>query len=284
MAAATVAPTADASAAWRHAFVGLDEPTPLTTGSMSRYVNLDNAATTPPLRAVADAVHQALLSYSSVHRGAGYKARLSTAAYEAARTTVGAFVGADPATHTVIFVKNTTEAINKLANRLPMPDGAVVLTTALEHHSNDLPWRRRATVVRVRTTADGQLDEEDFDRQLAAHAGRIALVAVSGASNVTGLVQPIHRLARKAHGVGAPIFVDAAQLVAHRRLDIRGHDDPEHVDFVAFSAHKMYAPFGTGALVGPRAAFRQGAPDAVGGGTVAHSHRRRCHLGRPPRP
>ncbi len=268
MAAATATGLTDPDVDRGRAFIGLDEPIPLAAGRAGRYINLDNAATTPPLRAVADAVQQALLCYGSVHRGAGYKARMSTAAYESARTAVGAFVGADPATHTVIFVKNTTEAINKLANRLPMPAGAVVLTTMLEHHSNDLPWRRRASVVRVRCTPDGQLDEDDFDRQLAGHAGRIALVAVSAASNVTGLVQPIHRLARKAHAVGAPIFVDAAQLVAHRRLDIRKQDDPEHIDFVAFSGHKMYAPFGTGVLIGPRTTFRSGAPDAVGGGTV----------------
>jgi cysteine desulfurase/selenocysteine lyase len=250
------------------AFVGLDERTPLLGGRLSRYVNLDNAATTPPLRAVVSAVQEALVCYSSVHRGAGYKARASSAAYEDARQAVARFAGADARTNTVIFVKNTTEAINKLSARLPMPSDAVVLTTMMEHHSNDLPWRRRATVVRVRTTDDGQLDEDDFDRQLAAYTGRIAIVAVTAASNVTGFVQPIHRLARKAHAAGTRIFVDAAQFVAHRRLDIKGDADPEHIDFVAFSGHKMYAPFGTGALIGPKAVFLEGTPDHVGGGTV----------------
>lgn len=252
----------------RGAFVGLDERMPLLDGRLSRYVNLDNAATTPPLHAVVSAVQEALVCYSSIHRGAGYKARASSAAYENARSMVARFAGADVRTATVIFVKNTTEAINKLSARLPIPRGAVVLTTVMEHHSNDLPWRRRATVVRVGTTSDGQLDEDDFDRQLAAHVGRIAIVAVSAASNVTGIVQPIHRLARKAHAAGARIFVDAAQLVAHRRLDMKEDADPEHLDFVAFSGHKMYAPFGTGALIGPKAAFLDGVPDHVGGGTV----------------
>ncbi len=100
------------------------------------------------------------------------------------------------------------------------------------------------------------------------YGARIALVAVSGASNVTGFVQPIHRLARKAHRVGASILVDAAQLAPHRRIDIKPDDDPEHIDFVALSAHKMYAPFGTGALVGRREIFLQGAPEYRGGGTV----------------
>jgi cysteine desulfurase/selenocysteine lyase len=86
--------------------------------------------------------------------------------------------------------------------------------------------------------------------------------------NVTGFVQPVHRLARKAHAVGADILVDAAQLAPHRRIDVKPDDDPEHLDFVALSGHKMYAPFGTGVLVGRRDIFLQGAPEYQGGGTV----------------
>jgi selenocysteine lyase/cysteine desulfurase len=249
------------------AFVGVDERVPIGGGEV-RYINLDNAATTPPLRAVVDAVLGTLRTYGSVHRGSGFKARVSTAAYDDAHRQMVAFVGADPETHVAIFGRNTTDALNKLANRLPMPPGAIVVSTLMEHHSNDLPWRRRATVVRARVTADGRLDEDDVDRLLARHAGRLAVVAVSGASNITGLVQPVHRLARKAHAAGARIVVDAAQLVAHRRIDMRPDDDPEHLDFIAFSGHKMYAPFGSGVLIGPRDVFEEGDPDVVGGGTV----------------
>ena len=168
----------------------------------------------------------------------------------------------------MIFGKNATEAINKLAFRYPLARRSVVLSTLMEHHSNDLPWRGRATVVRARVTRDGRLDEEDFGRLLDAYGDRVALVTVSGASNVTGFVQPIHRLARKAHAVGARILVDASQLAAHRRIDVKPDTDPEHLDFVALSAHKMYAPFGTGALIGSRDVFLQGAPEYQGGGTV----------------
>jgi selenocysteine lyase/cysteine desulfurase len=117
-------------------------------------------------------------------------------------------------------------------------------------------------------TSDGRLDEEDFDRLLECHGNRVALVTVSGASNVTGFVQPIHRLARKAHAAGARILVDAAQLAPHRSLNVKPDDDPEHLDFVVLSAHKMYAPFGTGALIGAREVFLQGEPEYRGGGTV----------------
>lgn len=253
---------------WRDRMVGLDEPAPLLDGRLAPYVNLDNAASTPPLRTVVDAVQRLLPCYASVHRGSGFKSRLSTAAYDAAHATIAAFVGADLATATVIFGKNTTEAINKLAYRYPIAPDQVVLSTMMEHHSNDLPWRRRATVVRANVTPEGRLDEDDVDRLLAEYGPRVALVAVSGASNVTGFLQPIHRLARKAHAVGARVLVDAAQLAPHCRIDVKPPDDPEHLDYVALSAHKMYAPFGTGALVGRRDTFLEGAPEYRGGGTV----------------
>jgi len=138
----------------------------------------------------------------------------------------------------------------------------------LEHHSNDLPWRNQAHVVHVRATPEGRLDEDDFDKQLANYGERVSMVAVTGASNVTGFLVPIHRLARKAHEVGAKIFVDASQLAPHRRVDMKPDDDPEHLDFVSISAHKMYAPFGTGALIGTKEMFLQSPPEYQGGGTV----------------
>ncbi len=253
---------------WRSRIVGLDHPTPLLDGRVVPYVNLDNAASTPPLRGVMDEVERFLPYYSSVHRGTGFKSRLSTAAYEDARETIARFVNADTRTHTVIFGKNTTEAINKLAHRYPLPPRGLVVSTEMEHHSNDLPWRGRADIIRVKVDRDGRLDEADLDRVLGASQGRVALVTVSGASNVTGYVQPIHRIARKAHAVGARILVDAAQLAPHRPIDVGPDDDPEHLDYVALSAHKMYAPFGTGALIGWRDTFEGGIPEYRGGGTV----------------
>ena len=253
---------------WRERMVGLDQLVPLVDGRLAPYVNLDNAASTPPLRDVVDAIHRFLPFYSSVHRGAGLKSRVSTAAYDEAHDAIARFVGADTAGNTVIFGKNTTDAINKLAFRYPLTRHSVVLSTEMEHHSNDLPWRERAHVVRARVTRDGRLDEDDVDRLLAIHGHRVALLTVSGASNVTGFVQPIHRLARKAHAVGARILVDAAQLAPHRRIDVKPDGDPEHLDYVAISAHKMYAPFGVGALVGRRDTFLQGSPEYQGGGTV----------------
>jgi selenocysteine lyase/cysteine desulfurase len=252
----------------REQVLGVDQPVPLLDGQRVPYLNLDNAASTPPLRVVMDEIVRFMPFYSSVHRGTGFKSRLSTAVYERAHSVIGRFVGADQDTNAVIFGKNTTEAVNKLSYRLPLDSDSVVLTTLLEHHSNDLPWRSRARVVHVGATPEGRLDMEDFDRKLAEHAGRLALVTVSGASNVTGFIQPVHELARKAHAHGARILVDAAQLAPHRPVDMRPDDDPEHLDFIVLSAHKMYAPFGTGALVGPKGVFLQSGPEYSGGGTV----------------
>ena len=253
---------------WRKRIVGLDQQVPLLDGRLVRYINLDNAASTPPLQDVLDAIQRFLPYYASVHRGAGFKSRVSTTAYDLAHRTMACFVGAEPGTSAVIFGKNATEAINKLAFRYPLARRSIVLSTLMEHHSNDLPWRGRATVVRAKVTRDGRLDEEDFDRLLDAYGDRVKLVTVSGASNVTGFVQPIHRLARKAHAVGAKILVDASQLAGHRRIDVKPDTHPDHLDFVALSAHKMYAPFGTGALIGSQDVFLQGAPEYRGGGTV----------------
>jgi selenocysteine lyase/cysteine desulfurase len=254
---------------YRSQFFGLDAETPLLDGSCRPYINLDNAASTPPLQVVRTAVDGFLTYYSSVHRGTGFKSKLCTHAFDQAREIVLAFVGANPATHACIFGKNTTEAINKLARRFPFtPERNVVLTSGMEHHSNDLPWRAAAHTIHIGLMADGRLDEADFDALLQAYAGHVALVAVTGASNVTGYINPIHRLAEKAHRAGAMFLADCAQLAPHRSVNMLPLDDPAHLDFVAISGHKMYAPYGTGALIGRRDVFEQGDPDDRGGGTV----------------
>lgn len=250
-------------------FTGINTQIPLLNGGQRKYINFDNAASTPPFKAVKNAVDQFMDFYSSVHRGTGYKSQLSTHAYEFSRQAVLGFVSADPNIHTCIFGKNTTEAINKLARRYPFSEGRnLVITSGMEHHSNDLPWRAAAEVVHVQLTEDGRLDVNNFDELLQIYSDRVALVAITGASNVTGFINPYYQLAEKAHSVGAKIVVDCAQLAPHRKVDMLPADDPAHLDFIAISAHKLYAPFGIGALVGPQEIFASGDPDMTGGGTV----------------
>jgi len=248
--------------------VGADCPVALADGRQRRCVNLDNAASTPPLRAVLDAVTEFVPWYASVHRGNGHKSVLSTRRYEDARATVARFVGADPRQHVVIFGRNTTEAINKLSHRLELTGDDIVLVSQLEHHSNDLPWRARARVLRIRADAHGALDEAHAAQLLREHAGRVRLLAVTGGSNVTGHLPDIHRLAVLAHAAGARILVDAAQLAPHRRIAMGDVGDATHLDYLALSGHKLYAPFGVGALIGRRDTFEHGEPEVRGGGTI----------------
>ncbi len=252
----------------RERIVGIDQVVPVLDGSLRPYINFDNAASTPTLKDVLDTVNEFMHWYSSVHRGTGFKSRVATQAYDDARRIVAEFVGANLKDHTVIFGKNTTDAINKLSYRLPLQKDDVVLVSLLEHHSNDLPWRAQAHVEHIKADELGRLDVADLDRLLEVYRGRVKLVAITGASNVTGHLPDIHAIARKAHAAGAEILADCAQLAPHRRVAMGDLNDPAHLDYVAISAHKMYAPFGTGALIGRRATFEHGEPEYRGGGTI----------------
>jgi selenocysteine lyase/cysteine desulfurase len=230
-------------------------------------INFDNAASTPPLKRVHDAVTAFSDVYSSVHRGTGYKSRIATEAYEQARERVAEFLHVDRASQVVIFVKGTTDALNRIAAEQARLDGRQVLVTEMEHHADLLPWRHRSGHLMVGLTPDGRIDLDAIEHALKDSAGHIGLVALSGASNVTGFISPIHEVAELAHRHGALVSVDAAQLAPHRRIDIRPADDPGHLDFVSFSGHKMYAPYGAGVLVAPRDFFA-GAPEVMGGGAI----------------
>ncbi len=236
---------------------------PVVGGGMRTYVDLDTAATSPASAAVARAVADFLPWYSSVHRGAGARSQYASARYEAARDTLLGFVGADPATHVALFPRNTTEALNVLAFRLGLTRDDVVLTTAVEHHANLLPWRRHAQLRVVDVDAAGTFDHEDV---IAALDQRPAprVLTLTGASNVTGWLPDLGRIAAAARERGVLVVVDAAQLAGHRPIDMTALG----IDVLALSGHKMGAPFGAGALVGPRDLFTSGEPLLVGGGAV----------------
>ncbi|MBI3943798.1 MAG: aminotransferase class V-fold PLP-dependent enzyme [Chloroflexi bacterium] len=248
--------------------IGENKRVPLLDGRSSRYVNLDNAASTPALASVGEGVNAFLEYYSSVHRGFGFKSQLSTHIYEEARHAVAEFFGTNLHERMVVFTQNTTEAINKLSYRLPTRSDQVVLSTLMEHHSNMLPWRLHQRWIYVDVLADGSLDMEDFQRKLREYGRRVRLVAISGASNVTGHIPDLHTIARWTHTAGAELLVDAAQLAPHRPICMGRLTDPERIDYLAISAHKMYAPFGSGALIAPHALLAQGIPEYVGGGQV----------------
>jgi selenocysteine lyase/cysteine desulfurase len=240
--------------------VGDDMVVPVVDGTERRYVGLDSAASTGALPVVLHAVEAFIPRYSSVHRGAGYKSRLATTAYESARSTALAFAGGDPGTDVAVLCRNTTEAINQLAYRLRFDPEEVVLTTVVEHHANLLPWGRVARRRYVECAPDGTFDTDAVVAGLDA-GPRPRLLAITGASNVTGWCPPLSEIFDAAHERGVAVAVDAAQLAPHRPI-------PAGADFVAFSGHKLYAPFGAGVLVGPSAAFADGDPFLAGGGAV----------------
>jgi selenocysteine lyase/cysteine desulfurase len=233
---------------------------PCLDGTTRACVDLDAAASTRPLPAVADAVTELLPWYSSVHRGAGLRSRRATAMYEAARHAALRFCGAGRTDAVAVICRNTTEAINHLAFRLRLASDDIVLTTVVEHHANLLPWGRVATRRYVPCTADGTFGVEDVVAGLEA-TPRPKLLAVTGASNVTGWMPPLAAIIEAAHARAVPVLVDAAQLAPHRQM-------PADADYVAFSGHKMYAPFGAGVLVGPESTFADGEPFLAGGGAV----------------
>ncbi len=241
----------------------------IKNGNKVNFINFDNAATTPPLNSVLNRIIEFSPYYSSVHRGGGFKSEISSRVYEDGRKTVLDFLKADLNLYTAIFLKNTTECINKLSYRLKeILKDKVVLTTYMEHHSNMLPWRNKYETNFVEVDGVGRLCLEDLEFKLQLYKGRVGLVCVTGASNVTGYKNPIHEIAKMCHKYGAKILVDGAQLIPHAPFDMNPIDSLEHIDFVVFSAHKMYAPFGIGVLVAPKELFCQGCSEIVGGGTV----------------
>lgn len=245
------------------AVVGAGLTVPLVDGRRVPYANLDHAASAPCLEAVRDAVDELLPWYASVHRGAGFASQVSTRVYERARDVLRRFVGARRA-DAVVFTRNTTDALNLLARALPRATSVVQFDT--DHHAALLAWRG-PRVRRIASVAD-------LDAALRSCPTGPRLVVVTGASNVTGELWPVADVAAIARHHGARIVLDAAQLAPHRPVDIRALD----VDYVVLSGHKLYAPFGAGALVGRADWLRAADPYLAGGGATALVADRGSHL------
>jgi len=231
--------------------VDQDIQVPVLGGGLVRHVNLDLSASTPSLVSVAQQIQDLQPYYSSVQRGSGYLSEKCTGLVEGARADIAAHVNARP-DDLVIFTRNTTDALNLLATAVP--GDTVVLD--IEHHANLLPWRSRR-VVESRVTLAETLAA--VRAELASRPA--ALLSVTGASNVTGELLPLAQFADIAHAHGARLAVDGAQLVPHRRIDMLAIG----VDYLAFSGHKLYAPFGAGVLIG-RADWLDAAPPYLAGG------------------
>ena len=224
-------------------------------------VYLDAGATSLQPRAVIDAqVRFASTIGASVHRSHHLLGDEATFAFAQARRRVARFLGADPSS--VVFTSGATAALNMVARGLRLGAAARVLVSRNDHHSNILPWSTLGGVVYFDSDPRLPVDPERFERELGAH--RPGLVALSHASNVTGVVHPVAELCRLARSYGALSVVDVSQTVAHRALNV----DALGADFIAFSGHKVFGPFGTGVLWGKRESLESLQPLLLGGGSV----------------
>jgi selenocysteine lyase/cysteine desulfurase len=264
---ATTSPAAPAGVPAPLPVLGRDVTVPLVTGGEVTYAALDYAASAPALQRVWDDVAAYAPYYGSVHRGAGYLSQLSTDLFENARLTVAEFLDCR-AEDQVVFTRSTTDSLNLLAAALPA--GCEVFVFETEHHAALLPWRgARVTFLDAPRTPYEAVDT--LERALAARdTDAPALVCVTGASNVTGELWPVRGLAAAAHAHGARIVLDAAQLAPHHPVSVQDLD----VDWVAFSGHKLYAPFGSGVLAGRADWLTAAEPYLAGGGASRRVARR----------
>ena len=236
-----------------------------------KLVFLDSAASAQKPRAVIDAMRNAMeTQYANVHRGLHWMSERTTDAYEAARDTVAALMNADR--DEIVFTRNSTEAINLVAHsygRGVMRPGQAVVISAMEHHSNLVPWQmlrdERGIELRVAPVTDaGELDMPAFESLLAD--GKVGLVAITHMSNVLGTYTPAERIVRAAHAAGAKVLFDGSQAIVHRRVDVRALD----CDFYAWTGHKLYGPTGIGVLYGRRDLLKE-MPPFLGGGDMISS-------------
>ncbi len=221
---------------------------------------LDNAATTLKPKAMVEAMNQYYLGISSnIHRGKYVSLESVSDRYENVRSKVANLIGA--IANEVVFLRNTTEAINLVARGLGLDKSDKVVLCAESHHSNMLPWMENATVDFVSVTETGQVSLEHYHELLKQHP---KVVALTHCANTTGVYLPLEQMVKAAKAIGAVVVVDGAQSVPHRKIDVKALG----IDFLAFSAHKMVGPTGLGVLYGDRSQLEKLAPLNLGGGCV----------------
>jgi cysteine desulfurase / selenocysteine lyase len=253
------------------AFIGVDTEYLLADGRRTRRCYLDSAASGLMLRPAWKTAEAFLRHYANTHSDLHFGARIATHAYAWAHERALAFVKADPAKYACAFIgSGATGGINRLARtlRAVRPERKTVLVSGMEHHSNDLPHRKHAEAFEhIPMVGDapayGCIDTAALAKILDRHRGDVRYVAVTGASNVTGIINPLPEIADLVHAHDAWLVVDGSQLVMHAPIDMS-----VGIDFLVFSGHKVYAPGSPGVLVGRRDLLAQVEPDEVGGGIV----------------
>ncbi|RMF11138.1 MAG: aminotransferase class V-fold PLP-dependent enzyme [Candidatus Neomarinimicrobiota bacterium] len=263
--------------ALRTAFIGLDTTYPLADGRVTRRVYLDSTASTLMFRPAHDALEAYYRHYANTHSRLHFSAKISTDLYHWAHEKVLQFLHADPEEYACFFTgSGATAGMNRMARvfRDFRPDRDTVLVSLMEHHSNDLPHRKHAGRVihlplKEHSGQPGCIDLAALEAVLSRERDRINYVAVTGVSNVTGIINPIYDVAELAHRYGALVLVDGAQMVAHLPVWISHPDQPErNLDAFVFSGHKTYVPGSPGVVVCRKDILSAIEPEEVGGGMV----------------
>lgn len=254
----------------RKLFVGLDKKVNINGKGRIVPINFDNAATTPPFKRVVKRVLETTEYYGSIARGDGQKSQYCSDLYEECRRYILKYFNAPEEIYTAIFVGNTTDGLNKLSNILINNKDDIVITTRMEHHSNDLPWRNKCDLKYVEVNEDGRININEIKELIERYKEKVKYITITGASNVTGYINDIRKISGLIHKYGGKIIVDGAQLVPHKKIYMYKKDSLENIDFLVFSGHKIYAPFGSGAIIGLREDFNNNLPDTKGGGTVEY--------------
>jgi len=243
--------------------IGTNSYTTLKNGKKTKVVLLNNAATTPPFEITLNEVNNYLQTYGALHRGAGPHANIT---YQKANNSINIikrFLNLDK-DKSLIFTSNTSSAINLLSRLLKLKKSDVVITSNIEHTSNNLAWRfGNNKVVYINSLGDGSLDYEDLENKVNENSKNLKVIAITGASNLTGHIPNIEKISKLTHKHKALLFVDAAQLAPHRKIDMKNSG----IDALAFSAHKIYAPFGLGVLALPKKILNT-SPVDPGGGSI----------------
>lgn len=261
----------------RSDFIGLDTPYKNVQGEMTKRLYLDSTASSLMLRPAAEITAEFMNHYSNTHSKLHHSAHISTSAYHWAHTRILKFLGADSEQYTCFFTgSGTTGGINRMARvfRDVHPEKDTAIISIMEHHSNDLPHRKHMKNV-IHIPLDGLSENQmcvsipQLERALQENEGRVAYVSMTAVSNVTGIINPIHDIARLAHKYGALIMVDGAQSVAHLPTQMFHPDDPDaSIDALVFSGHKTYTPGSPGVVVARKDHLLAIEPEEVGGGMV----------------
>lgn len=260
----------------RSTTVGDDAVYRLANGEESRRIYLDSTASTLQLGLVSDVLQRYLPYYANTHSDVHFSARISNREFNWAHKAVLEFVEASDNYGCFFVGSGTTGAINRVARAMSeyRPDRDVVITSIMEHHSNDLPHRKYfKTVVHIPAVLTecgfGCVDLSAMERALKKYGDRVNYVSVTGVSNVTGIVNPIYDIAELAHRYGTLIMVDAAQMAAHLPIRMVDTENPERsLDLLCLSGHKLYAPGSPGVVVSRLDLFSENEPVEVGGGMV----------------